>query len=64
MIKMIVVMEMMLRDRRGISAVEYGVLIGVVGVGLVAALDGVPTVIADFIEAMVGNATATPAPAG
>ncbi len=61
MIKMIVVMEMMLRDRRGISAVEYGVLIGVVGVGLVAALQGVPAVIADFIEAMVGNATAQPA---
>lgn len=61
MIKMIVVMEMMLRDRRGISAVEYGVLIGVVGVGLVAALQGVPAVIAQFINDMVGNATTPPA---
>jgi len=38
------------RDQRGISAIEYAILIGVVGVGLVAALGGASGTIGDYVE--------------
>jgi Flp pilus assembly pilin Flp len=40
-----------LHDRRGISAVEYAILIGVVGVGLVGTLATVDDSIGTFINA-------------
>lgn len=53
-------------DRRGISTVEYGILIAVVGVGLYTALDGIDDdiagVITDNIEQLTDQAPATTPP--
>jgi Flp pilus assembly pilin Flp len=51
------------RDEKGISAVEYAILIGVVGVGLVAALGGAAGGIAEYVTTQIERlttATATP----
>lgn len=53
----------MLGDRRGISAVEYGILIGVVGVALAGIMgtmsDGISTYITGSVSALT-NPTTTP----
>ncbi|SEA60513.1 Flp family type IVb pilin [Rubrimonas cliftonensis] len=51
----------LLCDRRGISAVEYAILIGVVGVGLAATLGSVDDSIGTFVQAQITALTAATA---
>ncbi len=52
----------LLSDRRGISAVEYAILIGVVGVGLAATLGSVDDSIGTFVQAQITALTAATTP--
>jgi pilus assembly protein Flp/PilA len=45
----------LLADRRGISAVEYGILIGVVGVGLIAVMQTFSTDLGTWFGTMTGT---------
>lgn len=51
--KILSVLKTLRRDEKGISAVEYAILIGVVGVGLVAALGGASTSIKDYVTKQI-----------
>jgi Flp pilus assembly pilin Flp len=44
----------MRRDQRGISAVEYAILLGVVGVALVFALGGAGATIGKYVNDQIG----------
>ena len=52
-----------LGDKRGISAVEYGILVGVVGVALAGVMTTMSTNISDYITDSVGELTGAEAPA-
>lgn len=45
------------RDQRGISAVEYAILIGVVGVGLVGVLSTASTSIGNYVSSQITDLT-------
>jgi Flp pilus assembly pilin Flp len=53
---LLLLMRRMLGERRGISAVEYGILVGVVGVALAGVMgtmsDGISTYITDSVAAL------------
>ena len=64
-----VMMQSLLQDRRGIAAVEYAVLIGVVGAGVFVAfntfdLDGQITTLLGKATTALGTTTPTPSPGG
>lgn len=48
--KLLPLLKKLRRDERGISAVEYAILIGVVGVGLVVALGSVSEGIGGYVS--------------
>jgi len=45
------------RDQRGISAVEYAILIGVVGVGMVGVLSTASTDIGTYVSGQITDLT-------
>jgi len=51
--KILPLLKKLRRDKRGISAVEYAILLGVVGVALVAALGGVGAGIGAYVTAQI-----------
>jgi Flp pilus assembly pilin Flp len=55
--KLLPLLKKLRRDQRGISAVEYAILIGVVGVGLVAALGGVSGSISTYVSDQIDRLT-------
>jgi Flp pilus assembly pilin Flp len=55
--KILPLLKKLRRDQRGISAVEYAILIGVVGVGLVAALGGVSGSISTYVSDQINRLT-------
>lgn len=55
--KLLPLLKKLRRDERGISAVEYAILIGVVGVGLVAALGGVSGSISTYVGDQIDTLT-------
>jgi Flp pilus assembly pilin Flp len=51
--KLLPLLKKLRRDERGISAVEYAILIGVVGVGLVAALGTASGSITSYVTGQI-----------
>jgi Flp pilus assembly pilin Flp len=51
--KLLPLLKKLRRDERGISAVEYAILIGVVGVGLVAALGATSGSIKTYVSGQI-----------
>jgi Flp pilus assembly pilin Flp len=62
--KLFPLLKKLRRDERGISAVEYAILIGVVGVGLVTALGGVDDGIKKFVTDQIDALTTATTPPG
>lgn len=62
--KVLSVLKKLRRDERGISAVEYAILLGVVGVALVSVLGTTSTGIGGFVNDQITALTGSvPAPA-
>jgi Flp pilus assembly pilin Flp len=53
--KILPLLKKLRRDERGISAVEYAILLGVVGVALVFALGGVGNTIGKYVNDQITN---------
>jgi Flp pilus assembly pilin Flp len=56
--RMLALLRCVLGDKRGISAVEYGILVGVVGVALAGVMGTMSTGISEYITNSVSTLTA------
>jgi Flp pilus assembly pilin Flp len=59
---MFIIIRRLLGDKRGISAVEYGILIGVVGVALAGVMGGVGTQVSGYITSSISNLSTASTP--
>jgi Flp pilus assembly pilin Flp len=61
--KLLPLLKKLRRDERGISAVEYAILLGVVGVGAVAALSAISTDMKTYVKGQMDTIETTGAAA-